>query len=100
MFSIETMEKLYEQLAHMERKHTRDYYDEMAIYREEKDLARRESLLELLGQEQARMEALQYAQGLVMEAMKNKNLWNGSRADKMNMKVWRIEQYKKHAGEA
>ena len=96
---MEAMEAIYENIARMERKHTRDYYDEQEMFKNEKDTARRESLMTLLVSEQARMEALQFAEGVVMGEMKKRNFWNGSRAEKMNMKKWRSEQYKKHIEE-
>lgn len=97
MFSVSDMDTIFEQLAQMERKHTRDYYDELAMYHAEKNPERAESIMGLLLQEQARMEALQFAQGVVEHKMKSKGYWAGSEAEKINAttRKWAREQHRK-----
>lgn len=97
MFNTSDMDTIFEQLARMERKHTRDYYDELVMYHAEKNPERAESIMGLLLQEQARMEALQFAQGVVEHKMKNKGHWAGSEAEKISTatRKWAREQHRK-----
>lgn len=97
MFTIETMDSIFERLLNMERKHISNYYDERKMLAQEKDAKRRESLMTLLVSEQARMEALQFAEGVLMDEMKQHNLWAGSRAEKANnaTRKWSREMHKK-----
>lgn len=100
MFTIETIEAVFERLVNMERKHTRDYYDYMKMFQGEKDVERRESLMTMMVSEQARIEALQFAEGVVMDEMKKHNLWAGSRAEKANIEArkWAREMHAKSMG--
>lgn len=98
MIARNDVSAVFVKLCEMERKHTRDYWDERDEMNHETDMKIRQSLLECYTITQARLEDMQYAQGLIMEMMKQNNEWIGSKAQEVNeaQKKWRKEQFIKH----
>lgn len=98
MITTDDVSEVFVKLCVMERKHTRDYWEERDEMNHETDMKLRQSLLECCLVDQAHLEGMQYAQGLIMEMMKQKGEWIGSKAQEVNkaQKKWRVEQYKKH----
>lgn len=98
MITRDDVSAVFVKLCVMERKHTMDYWDEREEMNHETDTKLRQSLLESCLVDQAHLEGMQYAQGLIMEMMKQNNEWIGSEAQEVNeaQKKWRKEQFIKH----
>lgn len=98
MITRDDISAVFVKLCGMDRKHTMDYWGERDEMKHETDMKLRQSLLECCLVDQARLEGVQYAQGLIMEMMKQKGEWEGSQAEEVNkaQMKWRAEQYKKH----
>lgn len=98
MITRDDVSAMFTKLCSMERKHTRDYWDGRDEMAHETDTKLRQSLLECCLVNQIHIDAMQYAQGLIMDMMKQKGEWEGSQAEKVNktQKKWRKEQFIKH----
>lgn len=98
MISRDDVSAVFVKLCEMERKHARDYWSARDEMDHETDMKMRQSLLECCLVDQAHLEGIQYAQGLIMDMMKQKDEWIGSKAQEVNeaQKKWQAEQYKKH----
>lgn len=98
MISRDDVSAVFVKLCEMERKHARDYWSARDEMDYETDTKLRQSLLECCLVDDAHLEGMQYAQGLIMDMMKQKGEWEGSQAEKVNeaQKKWHKEQFIKH----
>ena len=102
MFTLEDMEEIFERLANMEIRAWKLYGDDLDMLANEEDADRYRAIERMRDIELTEIGALQFGEGLVMQVMKRKNFWAGTRAEKINfdLKELRANMYaKQHASE-
>jgi len=95
MFTLEDIEEIFERLANMEIRARKHYGDDLTMLANETDADRYKAIERQRDIDATEIGALQFGEGLVMNVMKRRNYWTGSRAEATNfeLKELRSKQY-------